>query len=96
MEDGVLVVGPDYRVRYVNPGMVREFGDGLGKYCYEYLRNSSLPCQDTCRLGDVIQGQVARWSYAYPDGRTYQVNVSPYKDVDGVVCQLATFRRLNG
>ena len=30
MEDGVMIVGPDYRIRFMNPSMVREFGDGVG------------------------------------------------------------------
>ena len=27
-----------------------------------------------------------------PDGRIYEVVASPYRDTDGVICQLATYR----
>jgi len=94
MADGVIITGPDYKVRFVNPSMIRDFGDGVGSYCYRYLHNLDSPCQHGCKLPDVINGQTARWEYAFPDGMVYEVLASPYPDADGVVCQLATFRNI--
>ena len=94
MEDGVLITGPDYRIRFVNPSMKRDFGEGIGTHCYEYLHNLEHPCQEVCKLSAVINGEVARWEYTFPDGRTYEVVASPYIDSDEVVCQLATFRNI--
>jgi len=94
MEDGVLITGPDYRVRFVNPGMIRDFGEGVGSNCYKYLHNFDNPCDQVCKLPIVIDGEVARWEYTFPDGRTYEVLASPYIDSDGIVCQLATFRNI--
>jgi len=94
MEDGVLITGPDYRVRFVNPGMIRDFGEGVGSNCYKYLHNFDSPCDRVCKLPNVIDGEVARWEYTFPDGRTYEVLASPYLDSDGVVCQLAIFRNI--
>jgi len=91
MEDGVIITGPDYKVRYVNPSIIRDFGEGVGSYCYEYLHNLGQPCEG-CKLPDVTDGETARWQYTFPDGRTYELMASPYIDSDGTVCQLATFR----
>ncbi len=94
MEDGVFITGPDYRIRFMNPSMVRDFGEGIGSYCYEYLRKFDYPCQQLCKLDGVINGAVERWEYSFPDGRTYEVQASPYIDSDGTVCQLAIFRNI--
>lgn len=93
MGDGVLVTGPDYKVRFVNPSMVRDFGEGIGSHCYEYLHNLDQPCED-CKLPKVIGGEIVRWEYTFPDGRIYELLTSPYTDSDGTVCQLATFRNI--
>lgn len=93
MEDGVLLICPDYKVRFVNPSMIRDFGEGVGSHCYEYLHNRNIPCE-ACKLSNVIDGEVAKWEYTFPDGRIYEVMASPYIDADGMVCQLATFRNI--
>jgi len=94
MEDGVFIVGPDYKIRFMNPSMVREFGDGVGSYCYQHLHNFDDPCDQLCRLPQVINGATERWEYNLPDGRTYEVIASPFVDTNDEVCQLATFRNI--
>ena len=94
MEDGVFIVGPDYRIRFMNPSMVREFGEGIGSHCYEYLHDFADPCHQICKLRNVINGAIERWEYAFSDGRTYEIIASPFVDSDGAVCQLATFRNI--
>ncbi len=94
MEDGVLIVGPDYRIRFMNPSMVKEFGEGTGSYCYEHLHSFDSPCDQICKLPNVTHGATERWEYTFPDGRTYELVASPFTDSDGVVCQLAIFRNI--
>jgi PAS domain-containing protein len=94
MEDGVAIIGPDYRIRFMNPSLVRDFGEGIGAYCYQVLRKLDAPCQQICKLPDVINGATEEWKYTFPDGRTYEVLTSPFVDTDGTVCQLATYRNI--
>jgi len=95
LEDGILIIGPDYRIRFLNSWMRRHFGEGSGLYCYKYLYNSDHPCEQICKLPDVIHGTVERWKYPRPDGRVFEVIASPYVDsADGVVCQLTAFREI--
>jgi len=93
LEDGILIIGPDYRIRFLNSAMRRHFGEGLDLFCYKYLQNLDHPCEQICKLPDVINGAVERWIYSRPDGKSYEVVASPYVDfADGVVCQLTAFR----
>jgi len=92
MEEGVLIIGPDYRIRYMNQSMVREFGEGMGFHCYEYLHSFDSPCGQICKLPSVTDGATERLEYNFADGRTYETVASPFVDSDGVVCELATFR----
>jgi len=94
MEEGVLIVGPDYKIRFMNSSMIREFGEVTGSHCFEYLYGSDIPCGGTCRLPNVTGGKAESWEYNFPDGRTYEVLATPYVDSDGTVCQLATFRNI--
>ena len=94
MEDGVLIIGPDYRVRFMNPAMEREFGKGIGTYCYQYLYKSDVWCKENCRLIKVIRGATERMEYTVSGGRTYDVIASPFTDSDGQICQLAIFRNI--
>jgi PAS domain-containing protein len=91
MTDGVLVIGPDYRVRFANGAMRRQFGRAEGLHCYRYIFHYLEPCGETCRLQHVIAGATGRWEYRFPDGMIYEVAASPYTDVDGVKCQLAVY-----
>ena len=94
MRDGVLITGPDYKVRFLNSSMRRDFGEGIGDHCYQYIYNHNSPCEQICKLPNVIDGEVARWEYSFPDGTAYEVLASPYIDSDGVVCQITTFRNI--
>ncbi|MFC1948090.1 ATP-binding protein [Chloroflexota bacterium] len=94
MEDGVLITGPDYIIRFMNPSMSREFGNGIGTRCYEYLQGLEKPCSELCCL-DNPEGPPERREYSFNDGRTYDVILSPYIDTDGAVCQLSTFRNIS-
>jgi PAS domain-containing protein len=94
MEDGVAIIGPDYRIRFMNPSLVKDFGQGVGSYCYEVFYKSDAPCQQICKLPDVINGTTEEWQYTFPNGQTYEVLASPFVDTDGTVCQLATYRNI--
>jgi signal transduction histidine kinase len=94
MEDGVLITGPDYIIRFMNPSMEREFGNGIGARCHEYLQGLKEPCSEQCCLNNP-DGLPERREYSFDDGRTYDVILSPYIDTDGAVCQLSTFRNIS-
>ncbi|OGO02380.1 MAG: hypothetical protein A2Y72_07305 [Chloroflexi bacterium RBG_13_53_26] len=94
MEEGVAIIGPDHKMRFMNPSMVRDFGNGIGAYCYEHLYSFKEPCNEVCKLPDVIKGSTERWEYTFADGRTYDMIASPFADSDESPCMLAVFRNV--
>jgi signal transduction histidine kinase len=74
--------------------MVKEFGEGAGSRCYQYLHKFDEPCGETCELVNITDRATHRWEYTFPDGKTYEVVSSPFIDSDRTVCQIATFRNI--
>ncbi len=96
MADGILITGPDYVIRFMNSSMVKNFGEGTGSPCYRQLHHLDSPCEQDCRILDVIsKGKIEKWACDFPDGRTYEVVAAPYVDSDGTVCQLSIFRAVS-
>jgi len=95
MADGVLITGPDYRIRFMNSNMVKNFGEGTGLTCYKHLCNLDAPCKQECRIADVINNEeIGKRECSFPDDKTYEVVAAPHVDSDGVVCQLSIFRAI--
>jgi PAS domain-containing protein len=93
MADGVVITGPDYRIRFMNSKMVDIFGEGTGLTCYEHLQEVDAPCNQGCKILDVIGNEeVGKWECGFPAGRNYEVVAAPYVDTDGVICQISVFR----
>lgn len=93
MADGIIITGPDYRIRFMNSRMVQYFGDGTGVTCYKHLRNLDAPCEQECHIPAVINNEeVGKWECGFPDGKTFEVVAAPYVDTDGTVCQISIFR----
>jgi len=94
VRDGVLLIGPDYRIRFLNSRMKQKFGDGIGLCCYNYLHKENTPCQQICRLSDMRDGAAIEMEYELTDGRRYEAIALPYVDTDGVVCQLSVIKNI--
>ena len=94
MDEGVALIGLDRKIRFMNPSMVRQLGDGTGLYCYQHLHHFDEPCSDICKLPRVLEGATERWEHTFPDGRTYEVIGAPFADADQGPCMLATFRNV--
>lgn len=95
MADGILITGPDYRIRFMNSIMAKDFGDGTGLLCYKHLHNLNSPCEKKCVIPKVIKNrEIGKWEDKFPDGRTYAIVAAPYIDTDGMVCQLSIYRKI--
>jgi len=94
LDEGIVIVGPDRVIRFMNPSMIREFGDGTGSRCHKHLHDLEEPCRGFCKLPDVIAGASERWERRFPDGTTYEIVSSPFADSDQTPCMLAAFRNV--
>lgn len=93
LADGIVITDKAYRIRYMNSSMVDNYGEGIGLTCYQHLRKADVPCQQNCKIADVIdRGKVEQWQCIFPDGKVYDVTAAPYTDSDGTECQVSIFR----
>ncbi|HJX12975.1 MAG TPA: hypothetical protein VJ377_05540 [Dehalococcoidales bacterium] len=93
MADGIIITGPDYRIRFMNASMVDAYSEGAGLTCYKHLRNLDTPCRPECRIPEVIsRKKINSWECNLPSGKAYEVVAAPYVDSDGTVCQISIFR----
>ena len=94
MADGVIITDSDYRIRFMNDRMVKDFSDGTGSTCYKHLRKSDTPCQDCKILSVINDNEICYWECPCPGGRIYEVMAAPFTDNDGTVCQISIFRNV--
>ena len=91
--DGILITGPDYKIRFMNSYMIKNFGDGIGLPCYQHFYHLDAPCGRECKIPEVIEsGQIGCWECGFPDGTRYEITAAPYIDSDGTTCQISIFR----
>jgi len=95
MEDGVFIMGQDYIIKYMNPALIRDFGDGVGKHCFEVVEGVNEPCA-RCRASDVFAGMtVHRDIYFARNDKTYDIIDIPLKDLDGNPSKLTIYRDIS-
>jgi PAS domain-containing protein len=79
--DGIYVVDEDLNVEYMNQAMISEFGEGIGKKCYQLLHKEDELCP-WCRAEEVFAGGTIRWQHQISArNRTYDLLVSIFKDI---------------
>jgi PAS domain-containing protein len=94
LDEGVIIIGPDRVIRFMNPSMIRQFGDGTGSRCHKHLHGMDEPCRGFCKLPDVIKGATERWERRFADGTVYEIVSSPFADSDQTPCMLAAYRNV--
>jgi hypothetical protein len=93
MADGIIAIGPDHTIQFMNSFMLKELGDGRGMPCYKFLYGLEAPCEQGCYLFDVIEKkQITKTEYKIQN-KTYEVVSVPYSDIDGVTCRFSIFRK---
>lgn len=93
MEDGVYITSQDYTVEFMNSAMVRQFGPGIGKKCYEIVNNSEVLCP-WCQASTVFSDGLRVQSEIYipRKDKTYRIIEVPIKNQDGTISKLNIYR----
>ena len=85
INDGVDIVNKDYIIEFQNELLRERFGDKIGEKCYAAYMGLGEPCH-YCSIQEAIQtGSATRIELVGKDGRNYELNSSPFRDVDGEV-----------
>jgi len=92
IEDGMYIIDADYTLEFMNKAMVRDFGEGIGKKCYQVINNSDEICP-WCRAKEVFEGETIRWEQHVPGvDRTYDLLEQPLENADGTISKLSICR----
>ena len=93
MEDGIYIIKQDYTIDFMNRAMIRVFGDGIGKKCYQVINRSEETCP-WCRAEEVFeQAETLRFELYLPSvGKTYDVTDLPMRSADGLLSKITIYR----
>lgn len=93
MDDGMYIISQDYTIDFMNKAMIRNFGMGIGKKCYQVINRSDEICPH-CRAAEVFErGEPLRWEKYVPHlKKTYEVTELPVRNEDGTLSKLTRYR----
>ncbi|MBW2569382.1 MAG: PAS domain-containing protein [Deltaproteobacteria bacterium] len=90
--EGMYIVNHDYIIEFQNDILKDRFGDVIGKKCHKVYMHSDRPCNG-CRFNDAIKiSKILNLELTALDGRNYDINFSPFIDVDGSIKVLALLK----
>jgi len=93
LHEGVYIIKDDFTVDFMNKAMVRDFGEGTGKKCYQVIGKSNEICP-WCRAKEVFEGETLHWGFLYVPtvDKIYDLNEMPLTKADGTILKLSIYR----
>jgi two-component system NtrC family sensor kinase len=92
MVDGVYIIDSDLDVEYMNEVMIKDFGESLGRKCYQVIQRKDEVCP-WCKVREVFEGKnVRREQYIERLDRTFDLVEFPLKHSDGTLSKVSIFR----
>ena len=92
MVDGVYIIDTSYNIVFMNDVIISDYGDGVGKKCYEVFHGKTDVCP-WCQGAAVFDGKtVRRERHDRKLGKIFDVIEFPLKESDGTVSKVGIFR----
>jgi PAS domain S-box-containing protein len=92
MVDGVYLIDDDFNVEYMNQVMIKSFGQGTGRKCYQIIHGRGKPCT-WCRAKEVFAGKTVRREQDIQKlDKTYDIIEFPLKESDGAISKVSIYR----
>jgi len=90
--DGIYIIDNDYNVEYMNDVMIEDYGQGVGRKCYQLFHGLEAACP-WCRTEDVFSGKTVRWEHCNERlEKVFDVIELPLKNPDGTISKMSIFR----
>jgi len=90
--DGVYIADNDFNMEYMNNVMIKNFGQGTGRKCYQVIYGREEACP-WCRAKEVFAGKTIRWEHYIPNlDQLYDFIELPLKNSDGTVSKVCIYR----
>lgn len=92
MDDGIYIVGRDYRIEFMNLALQSEVGNGEGQFCHAFFGHDPSECEH-CQHGIGSFGSESHreWHLSATQ-RIYELTVSPIHGPDGKIARLHVLR----
>jgi PAS domain S-box-containing protein len=92
-EDGIIIIGDNYLIEYMNQYMKNLFGDKLGEKCHKVIKGSDKLCE-WCKYEEILQQEETRHREIYIEsmGRVYSISEKPISNYDGTKSKLSVYR----
>ncbi|MCK5720561.1 MAG: PAS domain-containing sensor histidine kinase [Thiomargarita sp.] len=94
IQDGIYIVNWECDIEYVNPVLVKQFGQYQGRKCYSYFHNRDKICP-WCKNAEVHAGKTVQWEWTSASGTTFDLLDTPLKNQDGTISKLELFRDIS-
>ncbi len=92
MVDGVYIVDDDFNMEYMNNVMIKNFGEAIGRKCYQIIYGMEEVCS-WCKAKEVFAGETIRWEHYIPNlDQLYDFIEFPLKNSDGTVSKVCIYR----
>ena len=92
IEEGIYIIDTDYTLEFMNKAMVRDFGEGIGKKCYQVINNCDEICP-WCKAKEVFNGETLHWEHHVPAiDKIYDLFEQPLENADGTISKLSIYR----
>ena len=92
IEEGIYVIDKDYTLEFMNKAMVRDFGEGVGKKCYQVINNRDEICP-WCKAKEVFNGETLHWEHHIAAfDKAYDLLEQPLENADGTISKLSICR----
>jgi len=92
MVDGVYIIDSDFNVEYMNEVMIDNFGQGIGRKCYQVIQEKNEACA-WCRAKEVFEGKSVRWEhYIEHLDQTFDLVEFLLKNSDGTMSKVSILR----
>ena len=92
MGDGIYIIDNDFNLEYMNEVMIKNFGKGIGRRCYQVMYGREEVCS-WCRAKEVFSGKTIRWEHYIPNlDQVFDFVEFPLKNADGTVSKAGIYR----
>lgn len=95
MEEGIFIVGRDYRIEMMNLALRREFGDGEGRLCFEYFNDDPSFCEQCQHDMSAFGPEMRREWFCTGLGKTFDMAVSSIHEPDGSISRVHILRDIS-
>ncbi len=90
--EGLYIVNRDFDIEYQNKILENFFPNKLNTKCYSTYFKSDEPCKFCPVIETVVSGEIKQVEAELLNGKFYDVNSSPFTDVDGGVKAIVLLR----